>query len=168
MMRRIVRMFVVGIGATGLPLLGCGGLDSTADGPVASDAKVAPDAAVCDQLAAVARTQFESYLPSAASLTCQVDSDCTLLSTQSLNCVAACGRLLRAADVPAVTAAAAGVCDQYFGAGCPAIYPPCPGGYGNCENGGCVIGPRRGGQSGATDAAVDAGAGEVPIDGGAG
>jgi hypothetical protein len=78
-----------------------------ADVPIAD----APDAAVCDQLAANARTQFESYLQITSSLACQVDSDCSLLGIQALNCVGGCGGpLVRTADISAVTAATANIC----------------------------------------------------------
>jgi hypothetical protein len=143
-------------------------MNVTPDLPI-SDVPTAdtPDAAVCDQLAAAARAQFESYLQSAFSLACQVDSDCSLLGIQSLNCVAACGGpLVRTADISAVTAATASACNQYFGAGCPAKYPPCPNIHAVCDYGTCATAIGRGGLSGSTDAAVDVGTGDVAIDGG--
>jgi len=139
------------------------------DLPVTLDATAAPDAAVCDQLAAVAQAQVESYLQSTYSLACQVDSDCSFLQPRSLSCFAACGNVvMRTADISAITAAAAGVCDQYFGAGCPEKILPCPYSRAVCDHGTCTKGTVPGGPSGSTDAAIDAGTGEVPIDGGAG
>jgi hypothetical protein len=126
-----------------------------------------PDAAVCDQLASFARAQVDSYLQSSFSLACQIDSDCSLLGIQSLNCAAPCGGpLLRTADISAVTAATAGVCNQYFGAGCPAKYPPCPDIHAVCDYGTCATAIGRGGLSGSADAAFDVGTGEVASDGG--
>lgn len=139
--------------------VGCGGSNNL---PIAD----VPDAAVCDQLAAAARAGFESYLQSTSSLACQVDSDCSDLSPESWNCFAACGQLVRTADITAVTVATASACDEYFGAGCPAITPPCPFPHAFCDHGTCAKGFGPGGQSGATDAADDAGTAEVPIDGG--
>jgi hypothetical protein len=133
---------------------------------VTSDATLAPDAAVCHQLATAAQAQFGSYLDSTSSLACQVDSDCSDLSLKSWNCFAACGQLVRTADITTLTAATASVCDEYFGAGCPAITPPCPFPHAFCDHDTCAYGFGPGGPSGATDAAVDAGASEIPIDGG--
>ena len=110
--------------------------------------------------------QFESYLQSTSSLACQVDSDCSDLSPESWNCFAACGQLVSTADITTVTAATASACDEYFGAGCPAITPPCPFPHAYCDHGTCAKGFGPGGVSGAIDAAVDAGTGEGPIDGG--
>ena len=127
----------------------------------------APDAAVCDELAAAARAKFESYLQSTFSLACQVDSDCSLLGIPLLNCVAACGGpLVGTADISTVTTATAGACNQYFGAGCPAKYPPCPNIHALCDYGTCATAIGRGGLSGSADAAADVGTGEVAIDGG--
>jgi hypothetical protein len=50
---------------------------------------------------------------------CQVDSDCTLLDLQSLNCIAPCGQLVGIIDTAAITTAAFAVCNAYFAAGCP-------------------------------------------------
>jgi hypothetical protein len=138
------------------------------DLPDTSDAKVAPDAAVCDQLAAAALAQFNSHLQSASSLACQVDSDCSLLDLRSLDCFSPCGQLVGTADISAVTAGTAGICNEYFGAGCPEKIVPCLPFRVVCDHNTCATSPGFGGLSGATDAAVDAGAGEVPIDGGAG
>jgi hypothetical protein len=70
------------------------------------------------------------------------------------------------ADISAVTAATASVCDQYFSAGCTAINVPCIFTYDSCDHGTCATGYGPGGPSGSTDAAVDEGTGEIPIDGG--
>ena len=127
----------------------------------------APDAAVCDRLAAAARAQVESYLQSTSSLACQIDSDCSLiypthLSPRSMYCFFSCGGLaVSTADSDAVTTVTASACDEYFGAGCPAIYPPpCPMSFVVCDHGTCARDAGAGGPSGATDAgtAPDAGA----------
>jgi hypothetical protein len=102
-----------------------------------SDAKGAPDAAICDQLAAAAQTQVQSYLDSTSSMACQVDSDCSLLHLQSVNCFAACGLLVGTADVSAVTAAVSTSCDPYFGVGCPEIALSCPYFPAFCNHGKC-------------------------------
>jgi len=134
-------------------------VSSAADTNVIPDLPIAdaPDAAVCDQLAAAARAQFESYLQRTSSLACQVDFDCSDLSRESWNCFAACGQLVRTADITAVTAATASACDEYFGAGCPAITPPCPFPHAFCGHGTCAKGFGPGGLPGGTDAGVDAG-----------
>ena len=157
-------------GTTGLAAVDAGSPDgsSRADVNVIPDlpSADAPDAAVCDQLASAARAQFESYLQTTSSLSCQVDSDCSDLSLESWNCFAACGQLVRTADVTTVTAATSSACDKYFGAGCPAITPPCPYPHAFCDHGTCAKGFGPGGLPGGTDASVDAGGGVVPTDGG--
>jgi len=157
-------------GTTGLGALDAGSPDvsSGADMHVIPDLPIvdAPDAAVCDQLASAARAQFESYLQSASSLSCQVDSDCSELSLESWNCFAACGQLVRTADISTVTAATASACDQYFGAGCPAITPPCAFPHAFCDHGTCAKGFGPGGLPGGTDAGFDGGSDAVTIDGG--
>src|SRR5450631_4019934 len=167
---------------------GIGDVDAGArDVPSSVDMKVVPDlpiadapvaeilkAAACDELASAAQAQFESYLPGSASLSCEADLDCSDLDLQSLNCVAPCGRIVRTADVSTVTAAAADVCDGYFGAGCPAKTPPCPLLHAICEHGACATASGRGGSSAVMDAANDIGASEAllsgldssPVDGG--
>jgi hypothetical protein len=88
------------------------------------------------------------------------------LGIQALNCVGGCGGpLVRTADVSAVTAATASICDKYFGASCPVKYPPCPNFHAVCDYGTCATAIGRGGLSSATDAAVDAGTGDVLVDG---
>jgi hypothetical protein len=124
-----------------------------------------PDAVVCDQLAAAARAQFESYLQSASSLVCQVDSDCSDLSPRSWNCFAACGQVVRTADITTLTVATASACDAYFGVGCPAITPPCIFPHAFCDHGTCATGFGPGGLSGSVDAAIDTATVEVPSDG---
>jgi hypothetical protein len=141
MKKRIVRTLVLGLGAMALALVGCGGLDSTADRPDASDAKVAPDAAVCEQLAATARAQFDSYLQSTSALACQVDSDCSHLWSSSVDCFAGCGLSVGTSDVSAVTAAAVGVCDQYYAAGCVPMVLLCPYLPAVCHHGTCASEP---------------------------
>jgi hypothetical protein len=166
----------------GKDITGCqssGAYSSKCDAPPAPDVSSnsdggldAPDAGVCDQLAAAAQAQVESYLQSTSSLACQIDSDCSDLFLQSWDCFAACGQLIRTADITAATAATASVCDEYFGAGCPGIYLPCPERNAICDHGTCAKGWRSVEQSGSADAAVDAGidspvdAGD-PVDGGA-
>jgi hypothetical protein len=132
-------------GTTGLGAVDAGSPDvpSGVDMNVVPDLPIAdaPDAAVCSQLAAAARAQFESYLQSTSSLSCQVDSDCSDLSLKSWNCFAACGQLVRTADITTVTAATTSACDQYFGAGCPAITLPCPFPHAFCDHGTCANRP---------------------------
>jgi hypothetical protein len=171
----------------GKDIIGCqssGAYSSKCDAPQApevssnsdsgSDTPYVPAAAVCDQLAAAARAQVESYLQSTSFLACQVDSDCSLLYSQSLNCFFSCkGQPVATADIAAVTDATSTACDEYFAMGCPAIFPsPCPPIYhAICERGMCAS-DAGSGQSGSADAAVDAGidspvdAGD-PVDGGA-
>jgi len=171
MRKRNVRIVVLGLGAIHILFVGCGGGGEKSgtgqdDGgrdainsAVTSDAKVPPDALICEQLAAGARAQFMSTL----SLACQVDSDCSVLHLRSLNCFAACGQPARVADIPAVTAVATSACDQYFGAGCPEIFLTCPASPLRCDQGQCSTVLPTGASA---DAAVDASAGEVLIDGG--
>jgi hypothetical protein len=113
----------------------------------------------CHGLQDEARAQLDGYLTAlkrTATLSCQVDSDCTLLSSPSLDCVVPCGQLLWTTDVPTLTAETANLCDDYFAAGCPKETPPCPGGYAICEQGGCMIGARRVPPDGGSDSqAVD-------------
>ena len=116
---------------------GTGGISGGGGGGASPDAKVVPDGAVCDQLSAAARTQFQSYLDSTSSMACQADSDCSLLHLQSLNCFAACGQLVGTANTSTVTTAAASVCDQYFAAGCPEIKLLCPTSGSFCNHGQC-------------------------------
>ena len=133
-------------------------------GPDAARSDV-PDTAVCDQLAAAARTQFQSTQLSVSSLSCLVDSDCSLLGIRSLNCVAACGGpLVRTADISTVTTATATTCDLYFSVGCPEKYPPCPYSRAVCDRGTCAMGTGQSGLPGAVDAAVEAGTLDVPAD----
>jgi hypothetical protein len=185
-MKRNGRALVVGSEAMLLVLVGCGdagdggavydgGGPDAVDLSISSDAKLTPDAAVCDQLAAAARAQFQSFLDSTSLLACQLDSDCEFVTPQSLRCFAPCGMLMGAAAISAVTAAGTGFCDQYFGAGCPAILPPCPYGQGTCgcDQASCPLRPLPAGTCGcergqciwgspaATDAAVDRGNGEA-------
>jgi hypothetical protein len=133
----------------------------------APDGRIAdfPDATGCDQLASAAQTQFESYLPSTSPLACQTDSDCGDLDLESLNCFAPCGRVVRTADVSTLIAAAASVCDPYFGAGCPQKTPPCALVHAVCDHGTCAAASGRGGSSGSLDAAIDTGTGDVAIAG---
>jgi hypothetical protein len=146
--------------------------DVSSNSDSGSDTPYVPAAGVCDQLTAAARAQVESYLQSTSSLACQVDSDCSDLFLQSWDCFAACGQLIRTADITAATAATASVCDEYFGAGCPGIYPPCALRNAFCDRGTCARGFGPVEPSGSADAAVDAGfdspvdAGD-PVDGGA-
>jgi hypothetical protein len=129
----------------------------------------APEAPVCDQLAATARAQAVSYLQSNYTLACQVDTDCAFVQERGLGCVAVCGNMLiRTADAPAFTTAIAGVCDQYLGAGCPEIFPPCPYSRPICDHGTCARSTLPGGQSGTPDAAVDASAEDIALDRGSG
>jgi hypothetical protein len=72
---------------------------------------------------------------------------------------------VRTADITTVTAATASVCDQYFGAGCHAITPPCPFPHAFCDHGTCAKGFGPGGLPGDTDAGVDGGVDVVLIDG---
>jgi hypothetical protein len=157
-------------GTAGLGAVDAGSPDvsSAADMNVIPDLPIAdaPDAAVCDQLAAAAQAQFESYLQGTSSLACQVDSDCSDLSPKSWNCFAACGQLVRTADITTVTGATASACDEYFSAGCSAIILPCPFPHAFCDHGTCAKGFGPGGLPGGIDASVDAGGGAVPIDGG--
>lgn len=146
--------------------MGCGGLDSAAYGPVTSDAKVAPDAAVCEQLAVAARARVDAYLQSTSSHACQVDSDCSLLWLGS--CLAGCGLPVATSAASSVTAASTGVCDQYSAAGCVPTVLLCPALRAVCDYGTCASGRPTGLSFDAADAAVDAGTGAVPIDGGAG
>jgi hypothetical protein len=138
----------------------------------APDAMVAPDGADCGALAAAARTQFQSYLDSTSSMACQVDSDCSLLHLQSLNCFAACGQLVGAADPSAITAAATSACDPYFGAGCPEIRLACPVSRSYCNRGRCdyatpgATGGASGGSSGSGGVSGAGGAGLDARDGG--
>jgi hypothetical protein len=121
----------------------------------------APDPAVCDQLSRAARAEFDSYFQSRYSEACQVDSDCAFLQTRQDNCFTACGSVVaRTADLAAITDATDTLCDAYFGAGCPAITPPCPYARAACDRGTCI----RVGAPGVPDAAVDAGG--APVDGG--
>jgi hypothetical protein len=173
-MKRNVRTLVLGVGAIHLALVGCGGGGgkggaSADDGglgaidlAVTTDGNVPPDSVMCAQLAAAAGSEFESSF----SLACQVDSDCSLLHLRSLDCFAGCGQLVRVADISTATALAASACDQYFGAGCPETVPLCPARFAICDQGVCNAVLPTGPASGSADAAVDAGIGEVPIDGG--
>ncbi len=115
------------------------GGNSGSGGAGVVDAKDAPDQSACNQLAAAAQTQLQSYLDSTASLACQVDSDCSLLHLQSVNCFAACGLLVGAGNVSGVTTAASTVCDQYVGAGCPEIRLTCPASPSFCNHGKCAV-----------------------------
>jgi len=134
----------------------------------ASHDQAAPDAAVCTQLSSAARAQVQSYIQSVSSLACQVDSDCSSFYPNSPACFFTCGgEAVKTADVYAVIDGTASVCDAYFGAGCPAIKPPpCPYSRAFCDHGTCATGGGPGGLSSTIDAAVDGGAGDVPIDGG--
>ena len=124
-----------------------------------------PDMAVCDQLAATARAQFQATQLSVSSLSCQIDSDCSLLGIRSLNCVAACGGpLVRTADIAVITTATANTCDPYFSAGCPEKYPPCPNFHAVCDRGTCALGTGPSGSPGTVDAGVDAGAVDAAAD----
>jgi hypothetical protein len=117
-----------------------------ADGPSAVDvarldAGAAVDGAGCDQLAAAAQVQVEAQLRAGYSLACQVDADCAFLQPRSLSCFAACGNVVvRSADVTAATDATAGACGDYFSAGCPEKYPPCPYSRPVCVQGTCAKG----------------------------
>jgi hypothetical protein len=138
--------------------------DAATDAPTS-----APETPVCDQLAATAQAQAVSYLQSNYTLACQVDTDCSFLQERRFSCFAACGNvLMRTADVPAFTTAIAGVCDPYFGAGCPEKFPPCPYSRPICDQGTCARGTLPGGQSGTPDAAVDASAEDIALDRGSG
>ncbi len=117
----------------------------------ARDASADADSSTCDRLAGAARAQFQTYLDSTASLACQVDSDCTFLHLQSLNCIAPCGQLVGQVDTSAVTSAATHVCDQYFAAGCPEINLFCVAGRLVCDQGRCIES-----MSGPVDPASDA------------
>jgi hypothetical protein len=109
--------------------------DVSSNSDSGSDTPYAPDAAVCDQLAAAAQAQVESYLQSKSSLACQVDSDCSLLYSKSLNCFFSCkGQPVATANITAVTDATSTACDEYFAMGCPAIFPsPCPAYHAICD-----------------------------------
>jgi hypothetical protein len=112
---------------------------SSPDGAIGTvDAKVAPDASLCDDLAKNARAQFQAYVDSTSAEACQVDSDCTLLHLESLNCFAACGVLVGQGSTSAVSSAATHLCDQYFSAGCPEIRLLCPVSQPGCSSTGCV------------------------------
>jgi hypothetical protein len=190
-MRRNFRTIVLGLVTGSLALVGCSSEGGTSDAklpadaasspdtfstkdtsiladvPIADvlselpDAKAAPEAAVCEQLAGVAQSQVESYLHSTFSSACLFDSDCSFLEPRSLSCFAACGNVvMRTVDVSAVTNATANVCSEYFGAGCPEKRPPCPYARAVCYHGTCA----KGGAPGPLDAAVDTGARDLPID----
>jgi len=128
--------------------IGMGGAVGSGGAP---DAKPSPDAPTCQELATTAETQFQAYLSSTSALACQVDSDCTYLHLQSLNCFAACGQIIGQADIDAVTTAAAGACAQYIAASCPEIRLACPASQLICSDGLCAFS-----QSWATDPAPDA------------
>jgi hypothetical protein len=86
---------------------------------------------------------------------CQSVSDCTVEGFTTLNCFLSCGFLVGTADVASVTAATATLCDPYFAAGCPKMFPLlCPGGavpQRLCDHGRCGYTP-PGVDSGALDA----------------
>ena len=133
-------------GASGT--IGMGGAMGSGGVP---DAKPSSDAPTCEELAMTAESQFQAYLGSTSALACQVDSDCTYLHLQSLNCFAACGQILGQADMDAVTTAAGGICAPYVAANCPEIRLACPASKLVCSDGQCVSS-----WPGATDPAPDA------------
>ena len=124
---------------------GTGGVDgadgsAVADGvSPAADAKVAPEASTCDQLASEIEIQFQTYLDRNSAQACQVDSDCTLWHEQSLKCFAACGLLVgpAAASRP-VGITADRICDSYFAVGCPEIQILCVATSIVCQRGRCT------------------------------
>jgi hypothetical protein len=123
-----------GTSATG----GASGMGGALGSGGAPDAKDSSEAPSCEELAMTAEIQFQAYLSSTSALACQVDSDCTSLHLQSLNCFAACGQIIGQADSGAVTTAAAGACAQYVAASCPEIRLACPASKLICSDGLCV------------------------------
>jgi len=124
------------------------------------DGQGSPESAVCNQFAAAAAAQYQSILDSTSPLACQSDSDCTLLHLQSLNCFAACGSLVGAAAASSATAAATGVCDLYFGAGCPEIRLACPSAGSVCDQGQCRFVTPGSALGGASDGGDASGVGD--------
>jgi hypothetical protein len=122
------------------------------------------NADTCAQLTQTAQAQFQTYLSSTSSLACQVDSDCSVLHLQSLNCISACGQIVGTAEISAVTAAASSVCSQYVGAGCPEIRLACPAFRIACDQGQCTYAIPRSADAGTGGSA---GTGGI-LDGGGG
>lgn len=120
-----------------LLVVACSSSDSK--GP---DGSATPDAASCDQLAAAARAQYQSALGSTAPLACQLDSDCTFFYLPLAQyCFTTCGDAVAEADVSALEAATASICDPYRAAGCPAVpVPPCIPQMAVCDRGQCAAG----------------------------
>jgi hypothetical protein len=180
-MRRNVAMFVSALPVIGLTLSGCGGAvnndgRSDASAFTGADTKSSLDqaAAICEPLGMEARAELNAYLTTlkrTPTLSCQVDSDCSLVSSPSLDCVVPCGQMLWTTDVPAFTATTANLCDAYFRSGCAKQTPLCLGGYAICEQGGCSISdrpaPTDGGRSdqGQLDGSVEAAAPDRPEQG---
>lgn len=119
------------------------------------DAAQEASSPTCAELAQAAQDDFDAKLAGGLSGTCQVDSDCTRLQRQDLNCVAACGTVVAQNGVAALNAAAPAICAQYVAAGCPEIWLSCIATTIICDAGRCRYGAPR-----AIDAAVDLGIGD--------
>jgi hypothetical protein len=164
MRRRNLRGPALGLWAIPLTFLGCGNEVGEQDAGVVTDTKTPPDALVCDGLAAAARTQLTSSLQGTGADDCQVDSDCTVLWTLP-RCLSGCGSAVATSAAATVTAAAAGLCDPYYAAGCQDQVLLCLAMRAVCRQGTCAKGPPIPLDASPPDAPAteDGGLAEVPI-----